>query len=360
MIKHLFFAALACMFSLHATTSAEWPVTWQPYELTRTQHNQAAHLTAHYGARHMSSALFTAVSSFLADEELNTFMATFPREHMVMPAVYRAYDEETFTAYRTRLQEVHQQYRDEGWTEKLSTICTRLGGELLQDRHGFSIKITDRDGEAWVIKLRRLGYPMPFQNISRLYYADALQKHLANTSYNSITVQRPHTYLYNLHGHHRYDPGDPLTALHDHNWAVVEKFVPKLPTPAQNLHIIESLTQTEIAEVIQLITALGLWDIKDHNIFFIRHSAGVDNATLHVVPIDMELPGIGGAQAANFFHLDEMEKQRLARCGIALFKRLYSYWKPWRKKRAAFVAAAVIILALSPQLARLLRSRSST
>jgi hypothetical protein len=159
-----------------------------------------------------------------------------------------------------------------------------------------------------------------YQNVSRVLYNQKLGRFVRDSNLQHVRVVNE--YLYHI-------PGQP-TVLSDDNYIVVSEFIKNLPTPEENKRRFQSLVadpetmaikpeyESLVAEIIQVITYVGFWDLQRHNVFLVDDGRGGYN----VVFADTEKPGLGGGNLVNFFHKDRSEFWQNVDTGTTGFSEL--------------------------------------
>ena len=330
MMKRLLLTTALLTSSVSAT-----PGAWQPYTLTREQHNQVADIVAAHGAQHLPRDVRDKLDSLAPD--MHSFYTDMTRVGFLLPAEMDALTQEE----RTELEQRHIAAKEEYATvaqAQLQTICKTHGIEVLQDRNYFSFRMRLSSGW-WVFKMRKLGFPLPFQNLSQVFYAHKIQRIITENEYTSIVA--PQAFVYNVHGQQTYSPNNAQTAFNDDNWWVVEPYVFAQPAPIENrlrIKDIARLKSPAYTQIRELIIKAGLWKIKESNMFVYDEP----KAGPVIMLINLEMPGLGGATAAHFFQQNEEEVIANGKAGLAaldsILKAKSPFWTPGRTLGAAAAA----------------------
>ena len=312
---------------------------WQAYEYTSAQHAQIRQVVAAHNAADLPQDLHDKLNHMRND--LHDLYFSIPRVSLPFIQDFKKLPLNQQAALHAERARVEQKYQSQ-IKPSIARLCQKHGVDLLQDQHSLSFRIRTTCGW-WVLKMRKLGYPMPFQNLSRLFYVHNIQQLIHDNKYDAIMP--PQAYAYNVHGINDYDPRRRECAFNDDNWWVIEPYILGLPSPRKNRKRFLQLSKKHpgvLSQLHALIGQAGLWDIKDHNLFLLT-----DRSAPLVVFADLEMPGIGGARPEFFFHRRPEEIISNGNVGKKLLAQLITPLKKDNKKTLqSTIAGAIIVLSL--------------
>lgn len=309
-------------------------------QLTSEQQAYVANLFAKHGPHALDADVRARLESVRKD--LHDFYTTIQRPLLLTARELAKLEQGKQACYKQQLEQVQKEY-EELQRPALRTLCERHNMELVSDKHSFVFLLRVKT-DWWAIRMRRIGYPISFQTLSRVAYVDAVQHVISEEKLDRIIP--PHAFFYNMHGVQAYDEARSQTSFHDDNWLVVERYHAGLPTPDENKKRFHQLSDNDVMlqQLRTLINAVGLWDIAANKLFV--SSERFDGVRVPVLRlIDLEMPGLGGAVAENFFQQSDEEVAGNAHVGREELSKLLQ--RPsWYKKNEHHVLAGAGVIAL--------------
>ena len=313
---------------------------WQAYEYTSAQHAQIRQVVAAHNAADLPQDLHDKLNHMRND--LHDLYFSIPRVSLPFIQDFKKLPLNQQAALHAERARVEQKYQSQ-IKPSIARLCQKHGVDLLQDQHSLSFRIRTTCGW-WVLKMRKLGYPMPFQNLSRLFYVHNIQQLIHDNKYDAIMP--PQAYAYNVHGINDYDPRRRECAFNDDNWWVIEPYILGLPSPRKNRKRFLQLSKKHpgvLSQLHALIGQAGLWDIKDHNLFLLTDRS----APLVVFADLLKCLESGELVPSSFFIVDqkklyqmEMLEKSCSHSSL-LFKK-----KDNKKTLQSTIAGAIIVLSL--------------
>ncbi|MFH1831627.1 MAG: hypothetical protein ABH827_02375 [bacterium] len=181
---------------------------------------------------------------------------------------------EVMPAYQKHMLLVQQQApaRKQLWTK----ICQKYEFKIINTKsHCFTMQF--KNFPKFVLKLPKEQWPLPFQNISRVFYNGDIENFIKNNKIESIKTVGKYLYLFPTAKQQLQEDGFdkkniPLDEkyLNDNNFAVIANFIPNLPEDNKN-SFPKEWTEDQIYDM-GLLIAYGIggtWDIKS-NLFYLK------------------------------------------------------------------------------------------
>lgn len=172
----------------------------------------------------------------------------------------------------------------------------------------------------YVCKVLRNKWAFPFQALSSVLWGHTLRRVIVERDLDrSIVI--PDMYLVNLHGVRTFT-ADPesvnwkATQLRDHNYVVVERYIPGIPTKAENIMKWKAVTPELARDIAIAIRAAGIWDVRPTTIDLVTCKLPNGSTVEKAHFAHLECPGRGGYTASDFYQRTPEVTERLAEEGI--------------------------------------------
>ena len=188
-----------------------------------------------HGPSHISQDVRTKLD--LLREDLAAFQSQRSLVTLLTRKQLELLSESEKEAYVDSLKKENQRYQAEE-RPILLELCKRHDLELIADNHSFVFLLRSH-ADWWVIRMRKIGYPIPFQTLSRIAYVHEIQGHITENNLHNIIP--PQAFFYNLHGEQSYDEEQEKQSFNDTNWIVIERYSAGLPSPTENKKSFEKL-----------------------------------------------------------------------------------------------------------------------
>jgi len=240
------------------------------------------------------------LDTFLQDQRVQNFL-NIPKPSLILStSAGRALSTEQKGYW---IEENSRRFKNfqENIVPTLASVAEEYNVELLDNQEHFLIQF--KSYPEYLLKVLKYEWPLRYQNVSRVFYSAKIRSIIEE---NQLQFVRPIEKT--LH----HIPGRPIE-LTDNNYIVVTECF-EFPDHATNMQRLQTISQTMLTDIMQVILYAGLWSINQNNFFILDDNRAVFCNT--------ELPGLGGYDENDFFFKNPQQVLRNGQSGLDEFSNL--------------------------------------